>query len=738
VLPRLSFLAAVLLPLLGGALVGQSRPALLEDMRNAVFDGFQRIKPRVWTAEAPVRIIDVDEESLRRHGQWPWPRSLVADLIGAARKSGAAVIAFDFAFAEPDRMSPDQIARQIRDPAARAMLQRDLTFVATNDTVMAEAMRDAPVVLGTILSDQAATVQDFPQKAGFSFAGDDPVPWLVGFRAAVLPLPQLAREASGLGALNWLPSSDLVLREVPLVFRLGDRLVPGLAAEALRVAQGASTFVLRGSNASGQTALGAGSGLNAIRIGDFTVATGARGERRVYFSPTQPGRFVPAWKLLAGEVEADALEGRIVLVGTSAAGLLDQRATPLDRLVPGVEVHAQLIENIVAGIDLARPDWAEGAERMLALLLGIAIAAAAYWLAPVLGALAGLALAAGLFAAAAWAFLRHGLLIDPLFPSLAAGAVFLSGAVEQNRHERRQRQQVKEAFGRFVAPAVVARLAESPERLVLGGETRTLTLMFCDLRDFTSMSEGLDAAGIIGFMNDYLTPMTDLILQNDGTVDKYMGDAIMAFWNAPLDDPRHAEHAALTALAMTGALREFNGRRRALAAPAGRPFREARFGIGINTGACAVGNLGSVRRFDYSAIGDPVNVASRLEGLTKVYGLQILAAEETRAEAGDLAWLEVDSVRVKGRERPTRLFTLAGDRTVAVSPAFAAWRLLHQEMLAAYRAREFGHAALSAEGLGRDKADFAAFYAGFAAVCRDLAANPPPAGWDGVRTMQDK
>jgi adenylate cyclase len=434
----------------------------------------------------------------------------------------------------------------------------------------------------------------------------------------------------------------------------------------------------------------------------------------------------------------DELEGRIVLVGTSAAGLLDQRATPLDRLVPGVEVHAQLIENIVAGIDLARPDWAAGAELAAALFLGLGVATAACLLAPLPGALFGLVAVAALFALGGWAFLVHGVLVDPLFPSLSASAVFLCAVTEQTRHEQRQKRQVKEAFGRFVAPAVVARLAESPDKLVLGGENRTLTLMFCDLRDFTSLSEGLDAAGIISFMNDYLTPMTDLILDNDGTVDKYMGDAIMAFWNAPLDEPRHAEKAVLTALAMTGALVAFNSRRAKVNAAAGRPHRDAQFGVGLNTGLCSVGNLGSVRRFDYSAIGDPVNVASRLEGLTKFFGLQILAAEETRDDAPDLAWLEIDRVRVKGRSTPTRLFTVAGDSAFARTEAFAGWRLRHLEMLATYRSREFAHAAESATELAAAYPVLEAFYRKFRGFCRDLEASPPPADWDGVRNMLEK
>ncbi|MCB1543133.1 MAG: adenylate/guanylate cyclase domain-containing protein, partial [Rhodoblastus sp.] len=376
--------------------------------------------------------------------------------------------------------------------------------------------------------------------------------------------------------LNWLPGHDQIVREAPLIVRSGTTLVPSLALEALRTAQGASTIIVRSSNASGQTAFGAATGVNAIKVGDVALATGPHAERRIYFSRSQRGRFIPAWKLLAGAIPREEIEGRIILVGSSAAGVLDQRATPLDSVAPGVEIHAQLIEHALAGGDLVRPDWAAPAELAAALILSLIAALAASVVRPFVGALIGVVAIAAMFGFGWEAFATQGVLIDPIFPSATVVVAYLAGLIELFRFERTQKAQVKNAFGRFVSPEIVERLASSPDRLTLGGESRALTLMFCDMRDYTGLVEGLDAAETISFMNDYLTPLTDTVLAHGGTVDKYMGDAIMAFWNAPLDDPAHARNACLTALAMRAALAGFNASRATLDETKRRAHRDAR------------------------------------------------------------------------------------------------------------------------------------------------------------------
>jgi len=733
---RWAYIASFGLPLLAMLALGAADPDELDGVRNFSFDAYQRMRPRVWSPETPVRIVDIDDESLGKLGQWPWPRARMGAIVKSASDLGAATIAFDMAFAESDRLSPEFFTRDL-DPQVRGRVVSAMAGVEAYDAQFASEIGKASVVLGAIMTGSGPSGANTPVKAGFAYAGDDPTPWLADFSSVAAPLPELAKPAAGIGVLNWLPGNDQIVREAPLIVRSGTTLIPSLALEALRTAQGASTIVVRSSNASGQTAFGASTGVNAIKVGDVAMATGPHAERRIYFSRSQRGRFIPAWKLLAGEIPREDIEGRILLVGSSAAGVLDQRATPLDKVTPGVEIHAQLIEHALAGGDLVRPDWAGPAELAAAFILSLIAALAASVVRPFVGALIGGVAIAAMFGFGWRAFSAHGVLIDPIFPSITVAIAYLAGLVELFRHERSQKAQVKNAFGRFVSPAVVERLANAPDRLILGGESRALTLMFCDMRDYTGLVEGLDAAETIAFMNDYLTPLTDTILERGGTVDKYMGDAIMAFWNAPLDDPAHARNACMTALDMRAALAGFNASRVSVDETKHRRHKDARFGIGLNTGMCSVGNIGSLRRFDYSAIGDPVNVAARLESVTKLYGVDVLASEETQAEATDLAWLEVDCVRVKGRAAPTRLFALVGDDAMARSAAFSALRARHSAMLESYRACRFAEAAGLANRLADENADLAMLYRAFAVLAGEAAAAPAGA-WSAVRILDSK
>ena len=611
-------------------------------------------------------------------------------------------------------------------------------------------MSDAPVVLGAALVNGSAqaiappgTAEEealLPVKAGFSHAGDDPLLFLHGFQASIAPIKVLADRAAGIGALNWVPDRDRVVRQVPLLFALRDEIVPSLAAEALRLAQedGASYFI-KSSNASGETAFGAKTGIVALRIGKLVVNTQPHGDVRVRFTRHEPRRFIPAWKLIDNEVDPAEIENKIIFIGSSAAALGDMVTTPLDASVPGVEIHAQLLEHILDGESLVRPDIADGVEMLAMALLSLIMIFALPFVPALVGASIGGFCVAAMVGGSWWAFTRKGLLIDPVFPSLSAGAVFLTGVLALYALKQSQERHVRQAFGRFVSPAVVHRLAENPDRLILGGENRELTLLFCDLRAFTTLSEGFDAHGLTRFLNEYLTPMTDVVLDHGGTVDKYMGDAIMAFWNAPLDDAEHARNSAIAALAMRAELAKLNERWQANAAGENKTFPVVRFGIGLNTGVCCVGNLGSTRRFDYSAIGDDVNVASRLEGATKFLGVDIAANGATRDEAPSLAWLEIDKVLVKGKTLPIVAYTLVGDERVAESPGFKALAGTHQAMLDCFRGRAFDKAlALAEEAASLAPAEIAGLYAFYRARIRALLARPPGEDWSPVLELEEK
>ena len=729
-----SYAVTVAVPTLLVVLFGSMITPLLPDLSNLVFDWYQRLAPRAWDPQSPVRVVAIDDESLARIGQWPWPRSTLGQIVRRLGDLGAAIVAVDIVFAEPDSSGSQPVIRSLPASTARTEPERDSGADRSNDIQLAEAGAAIPSVLGTILTQGRLDV-DYPIKSGIATAGDDPRPFLAHFSGAVVPLPILSAKGAGLGALNWLPGRDQIVRRVPLIMGLGDKIVPSFALEIVRVLQDASTIVVRASNASGQSAFGAHSGVNTIKVGELEIPTDARAEMRVRYTPSEPGRFVPAWKVLAGTVDRNDIAGRVVVLGVSAAGLADQRATPVDPSVPGAEIHAQVLEQMIAGTWLARPDWAAGAELVLTLLLALAVALAL----PRLNALASAVGASLVLAALAWAswqaFSAHGMLLDPIAPGLSVALTYGAGVIWLYRDEQQRRRLVREAFGRYVSPAVVARLAEDPSKLVLGGESRVLTIMFCDVRGFTAIAERLDPQGLTRFMNEYLTPMTDAVLAQGGTIDKYIGDALMAFWNAPLDDADHARHAARAALAMVDELVSLNRRWHERAESFGASHPGVRFGIGLATGECCVGNFGSIHRFDYSVLGDHVNLASRLEAATKLYAVDILASEATRELAPDLAWLEVDAVRVKGKSEVTRIYALAGDARERQNAAFAALVDIHESMLAAYRSGNFASAAaLAAQACGVAPPRLHELYGFYERRCRRLA-QARPAAWSPVSDL---
>jgi adenylate cyclase len=665
------------------------------NLQNVVFDQYQRWRPREYNFDQPVRIVDIDDESIHRLGRWPWPRQKLAAMVDRLIDAEVAEISFAVLFSEKDQ------APEGAECASKVVGFDIHGGCEDGDTVFARAIANRPVVLGDLFMTTNSSTPKIPAKAGFAIAGDAPAPYLPHFSGALAPLPILMESAAGVGFMNWSPDSDRVIRRVPLLLFANGQFQPSLALEALRVAQGASTYIVKSANAGEQTALGGAEGVTAIKVGDVAVTTQSAADIRIYFAKSDSRRSIPAWKLFDEHADLSDLAGKIVIVGASASLLSDVIATPLNPSTPGVEAQAQLLEQVLSGVTLLRPDWAPGVEFVAGTLLMLALIAAApfvpvYWSA-LLGGLAVCALAL-----ASWlAFTRHGVLLDPVMPSISSGLTFLAGVMTLYGQKRRQAHEIQSAFGRFVSPAVVARLAEHPENLQLGGLQRQLTLMFCDLRSFTTLSEGFSAVELTKFLNEYLTPMTNAVLAETGTVDKYMGDAIMAFWNAPLDDPDHGVHAVRAALKMRETLVELNAGWAPSIGQPGHLSRAVKFGIGLNTGECCVGNLGSTLRFDYSAIGDEVNIASRLEGASKVFGVDIVASEATRDEAPAFAWLEIDRVLLKNKTRPTAVYALAGDEDYAKTASFEALAQQHDEMLAAYRAGKFGVAAAKAAAAGR-------------------------------------
>ncbi len=717
---------------------GTELAPLRSSLENLVFDQYQRWLPRPYNFDQPVRIVDIDDESIHLVGRWPWPRQTMAELVEALAKANVAAIGFDVLFSEKDRPSDDTKACA-QGAVHRADEASHCEERADPDVAFAHAIADRPVVLGVLLTQTHNGAQaSLATKAGFSFVGDAPTPFVNHLNGTIVPIPALADAASGLGFLNWLPDNDRVVRRVPLMLDLNGQIQPGLAMETLRLGQGASSYVVKSTGEFGQTS-GKSVGVEALKVGDVVIPTQADGTLRVWFAKSDPRRSIPAWKVLQPDADLSDLAGKLVFVGAGASLLSDIVATPLDPSTPGVEAHAQLIEQILAGVTLVRPDWAPGAELAAGAALSLALAAILPFIPIYWTALFGTAASAAIGYASWNAFTRHGVLIDPVTPSLSSGLVFLAGVGQLYGQKRHQVNEIRSAFGRYVSPAVVARLAEHPEQLQLGGQQRELTLMFCDIRSFTTLSEGFTAVELSTFLNEYLSPMTDIILREEGTVDKYMGDAIMAFWNAPLDDPAHGIHAVRSALEMRTTLVRLNAEWKERAERTGRHFLPVKFGIGLNTGECSVGNMGSVQRFDYSALGDEVNIASRLEGSSKQFGVDIVASAATRHEAPEFAWLEIDHVKLKNKTRSVAVYALAGGQTYAESDEFRELLARHEDMLAAYRARKFAAARkLAADAAPHAPDDVHGLYRYYQKRFAQLAREELPDNWEPVIALDEK
>jgi adenylate cyclase len=646
-------------------------PPVLGDLRALIFDQYQRVQPRDYEPAA-VKIIDIDDDSLARFGQWPWPRSRVAELLAKLREAGAAVVAMDIVFSEPDRTAPSRVFSGWGLAPDDALSQELALRVTDPDEILAAELARGNVVLGVALTGGAPPAEKVRRKGGFANYGVNPREIVHDFPGAVPSLPLLQAAAKGNGAINAVPDRDAVVRRVPMILQAGNDLYPSLLAEALRVGVGATTYLVKstGSQAyafgSYRSFLRPRAGVGEIGIGDFHIPTDPNAELWLYDTGHRPDRFISA---------ADVLDGKpidvansIVFVGTSAAGLRDLRSTPLVPAIPGVEIHAQMAEQILTGVLIERPVWAEDVEFLALFVLGAAMIILLPKLGPtgcsILGGISVIAVAGFGW----WAFLHLGWLIDPAYPAAGALAVFTTGVLLSFWRSDVQRKQVRAIFSHYLAPAMVKRLEADPSLVKLGGEVRDLTIMFCDIRDFTTISERMEATALTSLLNDFLTPMSEAVMENGGIIDKYIGDSIMAFWNAPLDEPDHARLACRATLEMRRRLADLNKSLADRAQAAGQSFSPIMIGIGLNSGEALVGNLGARTRVNYSVIGDNVNLASRIEGVSKGFGLDILIGEQTRNAAPDFASIPIGDIFVKGKTLPARLYALIGGPEVAQAP----------------------------------------------------------------------
>ena len=674
----------------GVSIAGWSNVPLFKRIDFAVFDSYQRLSPRTYDPQSPVRVVAIDRAALERFGQWPWPRPVLAELVKRLQGLGAAAIGFDIVFSEPDRTSPEEIARSLAAATDEAVV--GTAKDQTHDMIFSKAIVGAPVVLAVIPTD--TKVGGVPAlKARASWLGTNARASLNGFGGADVNREVLSAAASGVGSIALTPEGrqDGIVRRVPLVVQRGEMEIPALTMEMLRVAQGARGYLVRGvTSPSGPRSTG-------VKIGAIEIETAADTGVWIRYSGQRAARTLSAATLFSddGSSLRSEIEGRLVLIGATAPGLGDIKATPMSSTVPGVELHAELLEQILSGESLTRPDVMPGVERVSALAIGLVVALGFLFAGFFGGSAFALSLVGTVSVASFLIFRDQGILLGPTVPVLAGLGAWTAGGLVDYFGARFERREIRRQFEHFVAPDVIAEIAQNPNKhMTPGGEGRDLTILFSDVRSFSTISAGMTPQELIDWLNSYLTPMAEAILEEKGTIDKFIGDAIMAFWNAPRRDPDHARQAMRGALAMAKAMDDLNEKLQ----QEGRPV--AQFGVGLNTGPCSVGRIGARKRLDYTCIGDAVNVASRVEGLTKMYGATILVGEDSAKGAPDFALVEVDRVEVKGREGvPLDIYALIGDETVANSENFQVTKTRWQGALQAYRDRAFDEADVAFSAL---------------------------------------
>lgn len=706
--------------------------APIEELRVRTFDSFQRIDPRVKTAR-PVVIVDIDEKSLAsKLGQWPWPRTRMADLVTNLTRLGARVIAFDVVFSEPDRLNPDVAADTFRDldEETRAKLHA----LPSNDQIFADAMRNSRVVLAE--SGLREVVRDLDTtlpETGLATSGEDPQRFFYEFTGLLRNTRVLEQAAAGRGLFSINPERDGIIRRVPMIMQAQGTTMPSLSLEMLRVVTGFDTFFIKNDEA----------GILSVGFQNFQIPTDRNGQLWVHFARNDPSIYVSAIDVIEGSVPPEKIRGKLVLIGPSATGLNDIKTTPVSRAMPGVEIHAQVLEAALTKSLLSEPPYGPFLEFGAALLLGILVIAFAPRFGPVTLVAVG-ALFASLLIGTSWYFYtQHRLLVDFTYPLLSTTAIYLTLIFAAFVREQAQRKQIRSAFAQYMSPALVEQLAHSPEKLVLGGEEREMTIMFSDVRGFTTISESYkhDPQGLTALMNRFLTPLTNVILARKGYIDKYMGDAIMAFWNAPLGDNDHQLNACEAAVDMLEKIDELNKQREEEAQDGGHAFFPINVGVGLNTGICTVGNMGSDIKFNYSVLGDSVNLASRLEGQSKAYGFPIIVGSKTAIAVKDkFAILELDFIMVKGKKEPEVIYAIAGREDTAQSGRFQRLRNLTIEMLACYRNRDWDGALAAIErGRTTDEAHtLESLYDLYEERLHSYRENPPPPDWNGAFALLTK
>ena len=637
--------------------------------------------------------VTLGEKSIEENGQWPWPRDKIANLIWELRQEGAGIIILPILFSEEDRFGKDQ----------------DLW----------DALNMNGVVIAQTGSSQKTTTGVF-RPVNMVGGNKDASNNLFTYNGMLPPI----FNSDGVGVINTAPEVDGVVRRVPLLINVQNELYPNIAVEALRVMVGVPNYYMKTTPY----------GIDSIRVKGFPI-------KRGIIKTDDRARLFLRWntEIQTLDYKADALypvEGKTVIIGITAEGLANPLATPIGEKYPH-EIIGATLSTIILGETVSRPMWADLYELGAILAMGIIIVIAAALLPymVIFGLMIGTGV--GIIYGVGYFFTKELWLLDPTMPLFMLTLVGLHGIFNRFVKEFQLKQQIKKQFGTYLSPAMVQKLQKNPELLKLGGDTRYMTFLFCDIRGFTPISEQYktNPQGLTELVNRFLTPMTDIIMENDGTIDKYMGDCIMAFWNAPLDVPEQEGKAVKSAVKMLEHLKVLN---KELELDGMLPIN---IGIGINSGSVVVGNMGSNQRFDYSVLGDAVNLAARLEGQSKGYGVKTIIGEDTAKEIDDMfAVLELDKIAVKGKTEGVKIFTVLGEhKWWHENSNYVLDTQQHDKMLQLYRQKNFDAAASFAKDLiGAFKGIMDGYYETWIERCEEMKSKELPDDWDGTYVATTK
>ena len=644
--------------------LGLKEPQVKEILRLKAFDLLLQSETKQVSQD--IGVITIDEKAIEKYGQWPWKRDVLADVIYKLREAEVGVIVLPILFSEADRLG--------------------------GDDALAEVLPYAVVIsqVGTTQANKNAVPRGVAKI-------NDPMPWLYTWPGMLGPIPELGGKASGVGVVNTVPEVDGVVRRIPLIMRVGDETYPAMAIEVIRVATGAPSYQIKAGEG----------GIIAMRVPGYpTINTDANA--RIWLRWNKDYETIS----LADIDQAAKFKGRTVIVAPTAEGLSSIVATPLGERYM-YEITANALQTVIDGKQIKRVDISAVVELAIAVLIGVMIIVATrflpYWAIGITLAV----LYSGTVYASYIVFHRYSLLGDASWAVITLTAVGFHSVFNRFILEFQQKQQIKKQFGSYLSPDMVAQLQKNPDLLKLGGDSRELSIMFTDVRGFTAISEhyGQDVQGLTKIMNRYMTAMTTEILANKGTIDKYIGDAQMAFWNAPIKDTGHAENSVNTAIKMLESLRQFNEEVIKEGIPA------FGMGLGINTAEVVVGNMGSDQRFDYTCLGDGVNLAARLEGQSKTYGVLIVLGPETaRQVSGTIDVFELDCIAVKGKKIGVKIYTVAKESEH------------HRQFLESYYGGDWKEAIKRLDTAATIHPEMGQYYANM----KDRLKSGKPADWSGT------